>query len=82
VGIGISLSCEWLNHSRLERQGASPGAHLISSLGIYIVVVQTVAMTWGNETKVLRAGLDGVMMHVHPQGIAGDYRVDIRYSRG
>jgi branched-chain amino acid transport system permease protein len=61
VGIGISLSCEWLNHSRLERQGASSGAHLISSLGIYIVVVQTVAMTWGNETKVLRAGLDGVL---------------------
>jgi hypothetical protein len=77
VGIGISLTCEWLNHSQLERQGASSGAHLISSLGIYIVV----AMTWGNETKVLRAGLDGVllvvMMHVRPQGIAGDYRVDI-----
>jgi hypothetical protein len=34
---------------------------LISSLGIYIVVVQTVAMTWGNEIKVLRAGLDGVL---------------------
>jgi branched-chain amino acid transport system permease protein len=60
VGVGISLLCEWLNHDRLERQGASSGAHLISSLGIYIIIVQSVALVWGNETKVLRVGLDGI----------------------
>jgi len=60
VGMGISLLCEWFNHARLERQGASTGAHLISSLGIYIIVVQLVGIGWGNETKVLRVGLDGV----------------------
>lgn len=61
AGIGLSLLCEWLNHSRLEQQGANSGAHLISSLGIYIIIVQLVAIGWGNETKVLRVGLDGVI---------------------
>ncbi len=60
AGIGISLLCEWFNHSWLEHQGASSGAHLISSLGIYIIIVQSVAIAWGNETKVLRVGLDEV----------------------
>jgi branched-chain amino acid transport system permease protein len=60
TGMGISLLCEWLNHDRLEQQGASSGAHLISSLGIYIIIVQSVALVWGNETKVLRVGLDGI----------------------
>ncbi len=60
TGVSISLLCEWLNHDRLERQGASSGAHLISSLGIYIIIVQSVALVWGNETKVLRVGLDGI----------------------
>jgi branched-chain amino acid transport system permease protein len=60
AGLGISLLCEWLNHDRLERQGASSGAHLISSLGIYIIIVQSVAIIWGNETKVLRVGLDEI----------------------
>jgi branched-chain amino acid transport system permease protein len=61
AGIGISLLCECLNHARLEQQGANSGAHLISSLGIYIIIVQLVAIVWGNETKVLRVGLDGVI---------------------
>lgn len=60
VAVIFALACEWFNHRRLERRGASPGTHLISSLGIFIVVVQVVAMIWGNETKVLRAGVDAV----------------------
>jgi len=31
---------------------------LIASLGIYIVIVQLIAMVWGNDTKTLRMGLD------------------------
>lgn len=57
-GIGISLLCEWANHARLARRRASEGAHLIASLGIYIVLVQVIAMVWGNDTKTLRTGLD------------------------
>jgi branched-chain amino acid transport system permease protein len=61
VGIALSLACELLNHGPLERKHASSGVHLVSSLGIYILVVQAVAMIWGNETKVLRTGVDAVL---------------------
>ena len=57
-GIGVSLLCEWANHARLARRNASEGVHLIASLGIYIVIVQVIAMLWGNDTKTLRTGLD------------------------
>ena len=56
-----SLLCEWLNHRWLERKQAASGTHLVSSLGIYILVTQMVALVWGNETKVLRQGLDNVI---------------------
>ena len=61
VCIVLSLLCEWANHARLGRSGASEGAQLIASLGIYIVLVQVVAMIWGNETKTLRTGLDSTL---------------------
>ncbi len=57
----VAVACEWLNHARLARKGASDGAHLISSLGIYIVLVQVIAILWGNETKTLRTGLDSTV---------------------
>lgn len=60
VAIALALACEWFNHRRMERRGASSGAHFISSLGIFIVIVQVVALVWGNETKVLRAGIDAI----------------------
>ncbi len=58
VAIVLSLSCELANHARLERRRASMGAHLISSLGTYIVIVQVVVLVWGNDTQVLRTGID------------------------
>lgn len=57
----VAVGCEWLNHSRLARRGASDGAHLISSLGIYIILVQLTAVLWGNDTKTLRTGLDSIL---------------------
>jgi branched-chain amino acid transport system permease protein len=57
-GVILSLSCEWLNHRWLEKKQVGSGAHTISSLGIYLVVVQSVALIWGNDPKVLRDGLD------------------------
>ena len=60
TGTVLSLGCEFFNHQILEAKRASSGAHLISSLGIYIVVTQMAAICWGNETKVLRTGLDNV----------------------
>lgn len=61
VVVALALALEWGNHAPLTRKGASEGAHLISSLGVYIVVVQVVAMIWGNETKTLRTGIDSTI---------------------
>ncbi len=60
VVVGLAMMFEWANHAPLARKGASDGAHLISSLGLYIVLVQVVAMIWGNSTKTLRAGPNAV----------------------
>src|SRR5437867_547520 len=46
AGVLLSLACEAFNHARLERNGGSSGTHLISSLGIYIVTVQAIALMW------------------------------------
>jgi branched-chain amino acid transport system permease protein len=56
--VALALAFERWNHAPLARKGASEGAHLISSLGLYIVTIQVVAMLWGNETRTLRAGID------------------------
>jgi branched-chain amino acid transport system permease protein len=61
VGMILSLACDLLNHSRLDRRDASSTAHLVSSLGIYIICVQIVTMIWGNNSKVLRTGLESVV---------------------
>lgn len=61
VGILFSLGCELINHGPLERKGAPDGVHLVSSLGIYIVTTQAVALVWGNEPKTLQFELDRVV---------------------
>jgi branched-chain amino acid transport system permease protein len=61
AGVLVSLGCEWLNHFPLEVKQASPGAHLVSSLGIYIVIVQVIVLIWGNESKFFRSGVDAVI---------------------
>jgi branched-chain amino acid transport system permease protein len=61
VGIVISLLCEVINHQPLSAKEAPSGAHLISSLGIYIILAQCTAIIWGNETKVLRSGVADIV---------------------
>ena len=61
TGIGVSVLCELLNHASLEKKGASPQVHFVSSLGINMFLVQIVALMWGSETKVLRRGVDRVI---------------------
>ncbi|HLP60509.1 MAG TPA: hypothetical protein VK186_16835, partial [Candidatus Deferrimicrobium sp.] len=60
VALIISMANEFFNHAPLEKRRASLGAHLISSLGIYIIIIQVIAIVWGSETKVLREGIDGI----------------------
>jgi len=66
AGVAINVLCEWANHAPLSRRGASGGAQLLSSLGVYLMLVQAVAMVWGNETKTLRQGVESV---VRPGGV-------------
>lgn len=61
LGTSLSVACEACNHRRLQRKGASEGAHLITSLGISIVLSQSVALFFGSETKVLRTGADSTV---------------------
>lgn len=58
ISIIISVLFDLVNHGPLHRKEASVPIHLISSLGIYIVAIQVIAIFWGNETKVLRDGID------------------------
>jgi branched-chain amino acid transport system permease protein len=58
VALALSLACETINHRPLEKRKASAGVHLVSSLGIYIILVAVLSLIWGSETKVLRTGLD------------------------
>ena len=61
--VAASLLCEWANHAVLARCNASDGAHLLTSLGIYISVIQVIGLIWGNEAKSLRSGV-GFVSHV------------------
>jgi branched-chain amino acid transport system permease protein len=56
VGVGLSLLCEFLNHRPMRRKGASVEAQLIASLGVFIILVQIVALIFGSETQVFRTG--------------------------
>lgn len=58
VVVVLCLAIERFNHRPLIRRGASPSAHMISSLGLFIILTQLVALVWGNETRVLRTGID------------------------
>lgn len=60
VGAGLGLVAESLIHWPLERSRAPGDIHLISSLGMFLVVGQIVVLVWGNDPQVLRAGVDSV----------------------
>jgi len=62
ISVILSVLFELINHWPLHRKEASLQIHLISSLGIYIVAIQVIAIIWGNETKVLRNGIDATCM--------------------
>jgi branched-chain amino acid transport system permease protein len=60
VSVALSLGIEALNHSPLKKKGASLGIHLVSSLGLFIVLTQGTALLWGNDVRTLRTGMDQV----------------------
>lgn len=56
LGVLIDESIHW----PFSRKRAPAEVHLIASMGAYIVIVQCIALTWGNETQVLRIGVDQI----------------------
>src|SRR5262245_23980602 len=61
AGALVSVAFELLNHRRLDRLCAPPNSHLLSSLGLYIVLVSGVVLIWGNEPKSLDVGAVSVI---------------------
>lgn len=57
AGILISVLCDLLNHRPLENKGSSSSAHMISSLGIFMILIQFIALIWGSEPQVLKVGI-------------------------
>ncbi len=53
VGILIDL----LVYRPLDRRQASTMMHMLSSLGLYIIIVNTICMVYGNNSKILVSGL-------------------------
>lgn len=56
----IGLLCEELLHWPFLRKSAPLEVHLIGSLGMFLVIIQLIALIWGNDTQVLRSGIDDV----------------------
>lgn len=54
LGVLIEESIHW----SLTCKRAPAEVHLLASLGAYLVIVQCVALAWGNEIQVLRSGID------------------------
>lgn len=54
IGVLIDESIHW----PFSRKRAPAAVHLIASLGAYLVIVQCIALIWGNETQALRIGVD------------------------
>jgi branched-chain amino acid transport system permease protein len=49
----LSVACEYLVYRPLHARNASPNVVMISSIGLMTVLVNLVAMLFGNETKIL-----------------------------
>lgn len=56
----LSVLIELGNHAVLSRRNASDAAQLISSLGIYIVLVQIIVIIWGSDPRSLGSGVESV----------------------
>lgn len=54
----FAIAVDYFNHAPLARRHAPFVAHLIVSLGVYIVSVQVLVMIWGSHPKELRIAAD------------------------
>jgi len=54
----LGMGMELIIYAPLARRGGSPLVAFLSSLGLYVAIVNIVALFFGNETKVLRPGIE------------------------
>jgi branched-chain amino acid transport system permease protein len=54
----LGVLVELIIYRPLSQKGASAAVSLISSLGVYIIMVNLLAMFFGNETRILRSGVE------------------------
>jgi branched-chain amino acid transport system permease protein len=74
VSIVLSLICtgilgilmEITVYHPLFKEEASSSVMLISSIGIMTIVINTIAMLWGNETKIIVSGISEVKKFNNP----------------
>ena len=72
LAILLGVLIEWSIYKPLSKKANNQNIALISSLGIYIILVNLIAMFAGNETKLLSNTLDesfqfGNLIITHPQ---------------
>jgi len=66
VGLAVFLSSvlgvvmELALYAPLVRRGGSPLVAFLSSLGLYVAMVNVIALFFGNETRVLRPGIEKI----------------------
>lgn len=58
----LSLLIEILVYRPMKNRNASPGVTMIASIGAMIVIVNTIAMCFGNETKVIENAIVGPLI--------------------
>jgi branched-chain amino acid transport system permease protein len=57
-GVFLGIIMEFLVYRPLYERRVPSGITLVSSIGIYIFIVNLIAMLYGNETKVLSPGIE------------------------
>jgi branched-chain amino acid transport system permease protein len=58
IAVLVGMIIELVVYRPLKRKGASGVVMMISSLGVYIVIVNLLTMCFGNETKILHEGAE------------------------
>lgn len=58
IVILLGIFIEWLIYAPLNKRNASMGVVFISSLSVYILVVNLIPLFYGNETKVLSSSIE------------------------
>ena len=54
----LSLLIEWMIYQPFVKKESSLGVILIASLGVYVFIVNLIALIFGNEVKVISSGIE------------------------